>query len=102
MKIYVSSATQMWWRRRKVVRDGHQPWTNPSINVGETAKSLYGRGKEHWYRADQKKMRRSFYLISLATNMLEGWDMIKWKGGIHSFVWSTKTFLYDLREPRYK
>ena len=24
------------------------------------------------------------------------------KGGIHSFVWSTKTFLYDIREPRYK
>ena len=25
-----------------------------------------------------------------------------WKGGIHSFVWSTQTFLYDIREPRYK
>ena len=24
------------------------------------------------------------------------------KGGIHSFAWSTKTFLYDIREPRYK
>ena len=23
-------------------------------------------------------------------------------GGIPSFVWSTKTFLYDIREPRYK
>ena len=50
----------------------------------------------------QKKMRRSFCLISLATNMLESWDIIHWKGGIHSFVWSTKTFLYDIREPRYK
>ena len=50
----------------------------------------------------QKKMRRSFCLISLATNMLEGWDIIHWKGGIHSFVWSTKTFLYDIWEPRYK
>ena len=29
-------------------------------------------------------------------------DIIHWKGGIHSFVWSTKTFLYDIREPRYK
>ena len=43
-----------------------------------------------------------FCLISLATNMLQGWDIIHWKGGIHSFVWRTKTFLYDNREPRYK
>ena len=50
----------------------------------------------------QKKMRRSFCLISLAANMLEGWDIIHWKGGIHSFVWSTKTFLCDIWEPRYK
>ena len=49
----------------------------------------------------QKKMRLSFCSISLATNMLEGWDIIHCKGGIHSFVWSTKTFLYDIREPRY-
>ena len=50
----------------------------------------------------QKKMSRSFCLISLATNMLESWDIIHWKGGIHSFVWSTKAFLYDIREPSYK
>ena len=47
-------------------------------------------------------MRRSFCLISLATNMLESWDIIHWKGGIHSFVWSTKNFLYQIWEPRYK
>ena len=39
-----------------------------------------------------------FCLISLATNILE----IHWKGGMHSFVWSTETFLYNIREPRYK
>ena len=50
----------------------------------------------------QKKMSRSICLISLATKMQESWDMIHWKGGIHSFIWSTKTFLYDIREPRYK
>ena len=50
----------------------------------------------------QKKMRRGFCLISLATNMLESLHIIHWKGGIHSFVWSTKTFLYNIREPRYK
>ena len=44
----------------------------------------------------------SFCSISLVTNMLEGWDIIHWKGGIYSFVWSTKTFLCDIREPRYK
>ena len=43
-----------------------------------------------------------FCLISLTKNILEGWDIIHWKGGIHSFVWSTNTFLYDIREPRYK
>ena len=43
-----------------------------------------------------------FCLISLTKNILEGWDMIHWKGGIHSFVWSTKTFLYNIWEPRYK
>ena len=50
----------------------------------------------------QKKLRRSFCLISLATNMLGGWDISHWESGIHSFGWSTKTFLYDIWEPRYK
>ena len=34
--------------------------------------------------------------------MLESWDMIHWKGEVRSFIWSTKTFLYDIQEPRYK
>ena len=46
--------------------------------------------------------RRSFCLISLAINIIEGWDIINLKCGIHSSVWSTKTFLYNIREPRYK
>ena len=44
----------------------------------------------------------AFCLISLAINMLESLDIIHCKGGLQSFVWSTKTFLYDIREPRYK
>ena len=44
----------------------------------------------------QKKMSRSFCLISPATNTHKGWDIIHWKGEIHSFVWSKKTFLYDI------
>ena len=47
-------------------------------------------------------MRRSLGLISLATNMLEGWDIIHLNSRIHSSVWTTKTFLYDIREARYK
>ena len=53
-------------------------------------------------QGDHKKLRRSFCLISPATNMLEGYDIFLLKGGIHSFIWSTKTFLYDMRELRYK
>ena len=41
-------------------------------------------------------------LIFLATFMGEGWDIINWIGWIHSFIWSTKTFLYDIRKPGYK
>ena len=42
-----------------------------------------------------KKIRRSFCF-----NMLEDWDIIHLKGKIHSSVWGTKSFLYDIREPR--
>ena len=34
--------------------------------------------------------------------MLDGWDISHLKGGICSSVWSTETFLHDIREPRYK
>ena len=64
-----------------------------------SARQAYDRMK---IQGVQKKMRRSFCLISLATNMQEGWRIIHWKGVIHSFVWSTKFFLYDIWEPRYK
>ena len=47
-------------------------------------------------------MRRSFCLISLATNMLEGWEIFHLKGGIHRSFWIVRLFLYDIRELRYK
>ena len=47
-------------------------------------------------------MHRSFCVTFLATNMQEGWDIIHLKGEVHSSVWSTKTFLYDIRKLRYK
>ena len=34
--------------------------------------------------------------------MLEGWDISHLKGEINSCVWSTKIFLNDIRELRYK
>ena len=40
--------------------------------------------------------------ISPVTNMLKVWYTLHLKGRIHRFVWSTKTFLYNIREPRYK
>ena len=43
-----------------------------------------------------------FLLISLVRNMLEGWYIFHFKGGIDRSVWSTKTFFYDIRELRYK
>ena len=43
-----------------------------------------------------------FCLIYMATSTPEGWYIFHLKGEIHSSVWSTKTFLYFFREPRYK
>ena len=54
------------------------------------------------YRVFQKKFTLDISIISLAINMLEGCDISHLKGGIHNSIWSTKTFLYDIREPRYK
>ena len=54
------------------------------------------------YRASKKNAPLCFCLISLVTNMLEGWYIFHLKGWIHRSVWSTKTFLYDIRELRYK
>ena len=46
----------------------------------------------------QKKVSHFLFLISLTTNMLEGWDIFHLKGEVHSSIWSTITFLYDIRE----
>ena len=47
-------------------------------------------------------MSRSFCLISLATNMLESWDIFHLKGVSIGPSGVQKTFLYVLREPRYE
>ena len=55
-----------------------------------------------WNKKTLTKLAPQILLNFSTKNILECWDIIHWKGGIHSFVWSTKTFLYDIREPRYK
>ena len=50
----------------------------------------------------QKKMCRSFCLISPATSILEHSDIFHLKGDIHSFVLSTSSFLCNIGEPRYE
>ena len=54
------------------------------------------------YRVYQKNAPPIICLISLATCMLEGQDIFHLKGGIHSFVLSTSSFLCDIGEPRYE
>ena len=46
-----------------------------------------------WVKKTSQNLHHSFCFISLATNMLKGWDIIHLKGEIHSSVWCTKTFL---------
>ena len=40
--------------------------------------------------------------VSSFSNMLGGWYIFYMKGGTHSSVLSTKTFLCDIRASRYK
>ena len=50
-----------------------------------------------------KKMHPRFvWMISPATNRIDGWAIFHLKGGIHSSVGCTKIFLYDIRKPRNK
>ena len=48
-------------------------------------------GKCHCYSCS-KKMRRSFCSISLATSILEDWDIFHLKGDIHSFDFEYNQF----------
>ena len=68
----------------------------------EKLKKLQHHMSWHYTGCFKKNFTLSFSLISLSIDMLEGWYISHLKGGIHSSVWSTKTFLYNIREPRYK
>ena len=50
----------------------------------------------------KKKVRVVFCSYLVENGRPLACDIIHWKGGIHSFVWSAKTFLYDIQGPRYK
>ena len=59
----------------------------------------------HSTSEDKKLLPREFqknFTLSPAINLLEGLDILHLKGGIHSPVYNTKTFLYDIMESRYK
>ena len=49
-----------------------------------------------------KKRPLWFCLISLVRNILESWSIFHLKSGIHRSIWSTWTFLYNIRELRCK
>ena len=40
-------------------------------------------------------------VLLISTNILEGWDQIHLKGDIHRYISSTRSFLCNVREPRY-
>ena len=50
----------------------------------------------------KKNFTLGISVISPTINMLEGLDISHLKGEIHCSIWSTKTFLNDIRELRYK
>ena len=49
----------------------------------------------------KKNVPKIVWMISPAANMLDGWDISYLRGGIYSSDWSTKTFMWDIRELRY-
>ena len=50
----------------------------------------------------KKNVPKIVWIICPAANMLDGWDFSHLRDGICSSVWSTKTYMCDIREPRYK
>ena len=93
LTIYQLINQSMPWRRNLLVLS-KLSYTNliPQIQINTTG---FSKNPHH-------KVLLGFSSIVLASNMLEGWYIFHSKGGIHSCVWSTKPFLYDIKEPRYK
>ena len=55
-----------------------------------------------YYMVFKENFTLGTFIISPPTIMLEGLDIFHLKGGIHSSVWSTETFPYNIREQGYK
>ena len=51
---------------------------------------------------EKKTVLLKITLIRQILRLETFWYIFNLKVGVHSFVWSTKTFLFDLRELRYK
>ena len=77
---------KVFWKRLKKC----QSFTDTKLN------------KQKRYRVFKKNFTHGISIISLVINMLEDWGISHLKGGINSYVWNTKIFLYDIREQRYK
>ena len=71
-------------------------WTNITVTVGICSRC------PGTYRVFLKNFTLGIFIITPVTNMLEGLDIFHLKGGIHSSVWSTETFPYNIREQGYK
>ena len=91
-------------------RSGWQDKSDKSKITSQSGKSEVTSNK--WpVRSDKLKGECKKKLTKLAPQFLPTFfgfkharrlDIIHMKNGIHSSIWSTKTFLYDIRAPRYK
>ena len=54
------------------------------------------------YRVPKKKCDLLYAQYLRQIKHKSGWFVVHFKDGVHSFVWSTQTFLCDIREPRCK
>ena len=85
----------MGWLYFHIYRLNKQIILNPTRTGGATKRGLT-------YRVSKEMPHFGFCLIFLAGNILEGWYIFHLRGKIHRSVLSTKTFLCNIREPRYK
>ena len=77
------------------------------INIYHNKKNIYVHSsglRLHWFRSNHShpdSIEERFHSTGCHKKRAAG-CIFNLRDGIHSFVWSTKTFLYHTREPRYK
>ena len=102
---------QVYWTIRAILRN-HSFWPNSLFSKlilqliccsGMLAQNI-SHNSLYSLKGEKKtslNLRNSFCWISPATSIIDDWDIIHLKSEIHSYVWSTKTFLYGIRELSY-